>query len=121
MTQEIGDALCESFGIERLIDFRVDEVDQFKNNYFFVAKAALHEKGLGFGQDRSFVYGFTRDATDRIWWIILPILILFGLSIFVRNFFLGQYTGPHWPTRIRRRLCDHLHRDSFPFYIATWC
>ncbi|MDC1309816.1 AAA family ATPase [Opitutales bacterium] len=96
MNQEIGDLLCESFGIKRLIEFRIEEMDQFGNDHFFVAKAALHEKGEGIGEARTFVYGFTRDVTSRIWWIIAPIIILLGFSTFMRSFFDTASKIPGW-------------------------
>ena len=96
MNQEIGDLLCESFGIKRLIEFRVEEMDQFGDDHFFVAKAALHEKGEGIGEARTFVYGFTRDVTSRIWWIIVPIIILLGFSTFMRSFFDTASKIPGW-------------------------
>jgi tetratricopeptide (TPR) repeat protein len=96
MNQEIGDLLCDTFGIQRLIDFRIEEVDQFENDYFFVAKAALHEKGKGIGKDRTFVYGFTRDVTERIWWILLPMILLLTASLILRPCLDSGSPIPSW-------------------------
>lgn len=81
--RQIGDKLCSAFGVERLVEFRIEEIDRFDSDHFFIAKAAMFEKGAGITADRSFAFGFSRDATNKVWWIAVPFLFSFLGAVFL--------------------------------------
>jgi hypothetical protein len=81
LSAQTADILTQAFGISRLLEVHIEELDLYQNIRFHVAQARLFRQGEGLRDDRLFVFGFTRDARAILPWLALTILVIWIAGI----------------------------------------